>query len=123
MKWSFHTLRIRALQILTRTVKPSLPLGGYLMHALAFDSASEAARFILACGGVLEELQAPAGAGEGGGQGPPPQHLAPEFRLVLDCKASAIERVREVTQEERVFKDGGLTDYLKAAVAAAPAVV
>jgi hypothetical protein len=57
MRWSFHHLRIRALQILTRTVKPSLPLGGYLLHTLAFDSPSEAARFIMACGGALVEVE------------------------------------------------------------------
>jgi hypothetical protein len=39
---------------------------------------------------------------------------------VLDCKASVIEMVREVTEEEKVFRGAGLADYLKAAVAVAP---
>ncbi len=143
MRWSFHHLRIRALQVLTRTVKPSLPLGGYLLQSLAFASPSEAARFITACGGVLVEVGAGegsssggggaagaaggAGAGEGGGSElalpppPPPPLPAPEFRLVLDCKASCIEMVREVTKEEEVFRGAGLVDYLKAAVAVAAA--
>ena len=117
MRWSFHHLRIRALQLLARAVrqgpKPSLPLGGYLVQALAFESPSDAARFILACGGVLVEVE------EGGGGGAQ-QQLPPEFRLVLDCKASVIEMVREVTEEEKVFRGAGLADYLKAAVAVAP---
>ena len=113
MRWSFHVLRIRALQTLTRTVKPSLPLGSYLMRALAFECPREAARFIVACGGLLEEAPSAGGSGEEG------TALPPEFRLVLDCKGSAIEMVREVTEEERVFKGAGLADYLKAAVAVA----
>ena len=121
MRWSFHHLRIRALQLLARAVrqgpKPSLPLGGYLVQALAFESPSDAARFILACGGVLVEVEE---GGSGGGGGGAQQLLPPEFRLVLDCKASVIEMVREVTEEEKVFRGAGLADYLKAAVAVAP---
>ena len=123
MKWCFHVLRIRALQVLTRAVKPSLPLGGYLAPSLGFASPSDAARFIHACGGALVEAPAAAaaaaaGGGGSGGSGEAPPLPAPEHRLVLDCKASAIEMVREVTREELAFRGAALGDYLKAAVAA-----
>jgi len=122
MKWAFHGLRNRALQILTRTVKPSLPLGAYLVPSLAFETPGDAARFIHDCGGAMEEVAAPSGegiatggaaeGGEGAAAAPPP-----EFRLFLDGAKSHIELVREVTEEEISVKGAALTDYLKMAVA------
>lgn len=106
MRWSFHRLRIRSLQILSRVVKPSLPLSTYLTPTLGFDGMQEAARFIVSCGGNLVEEVGVERQGGGG------------VEFSLDCKASTIEMVREVTEEEVSFKGAAFADYLKSAVLA-----
>ena len=110
MKWSFHRLRIRALQLLTKTVKPSVPLS-YIIKSLGFGDAREAARFVINCGGVFE---CTGGATKGAAEVTTPEEGGGEF--YLDCKSSAIEMVREVTEEEVAFKGAAFSDYLKAAV-------
>lgn len=54
MEWTAHTSRIKALQVLTKSIKPSLPLP-WLTSLLAFDSQREAHKFISGCGGVWIE--------------------------------------------------------------------
>ena len=133
MKWNFHRLRIRALQHLTRTVKPSLPLS-YLVKSLGFEDAREAGRFIVSCGGVLGEAPERSASPQpppppsssssssssllSGGSGGGEVESEKEKEFFLDCKASAIEMVREVTEEEVSFKGAAFADYLKAAVIA-----
>ncbi len=102
MGWCAHKLRTRALQALTKAVRPSLPLGEYLVPALGWATQREAARFIHACGGALAEAPAAAQRDDAAGAAVPPT------AFVLDCKASDVQLTRESTAEEKNFASAGL---------------
>lgn len=106
MRWCAHRLRLASLAALTRSVRGSLPLAGYLVRSLGFESEDMCAAFLLACGGVLGEDAPPA-------PGEPPARF-------LDCQASTINvGLRERSAVDKVAVDTGLGSYLKAAVRAA----